>query len=359
MPTDLGLLLGSGVGDPPWWQRLMALVSGHRPIVDQSSLVTPPVLPANVAQVPTRAPDRQAAFAQNGVLREQQVTDPRVANALYQAVTPAGYGWYNDQVGMHANPDGENRIARFLLSLAGSQISQRSRVSPYEEAAWKMYLGLPLSTDPIKKPGDFLDNPYVQDVPDGTRERDLYRVSQYKPASARNPRAIYYSIPEQFIMPDRRISWIQQAVAAKQRGQDRIVIDAGPGLPFQHFTLSTGQDEKGPYVSYYDIWDLNMPGASRVGKPFELYDRIYYDPETGLPRSLQQRGLSDFMNSYEAQRRYKPLRQLSDQLDNGQITMGQFDNRMEQLRNTMEFRDWARQQLAAKFRTATRQQGRR
>ena len=47
-----------------------------------------------------------------------------------------------------------------------------------------------------------------------------------------------------------------------------------------NYTLSEGQDEKGNYISYYDRWDLDIPGASIIGKPFEIYDRIYYNPET-------------------------------------------------------------------------------
>lgn len=58
------------------------------------------------------------------------------------------------------------------------------------------------------------------------------------------------------------------------------------------YTISRGKDEKGSYVSYYDKWDLN-PGLitnnqeasefAGVGKPFEIYGRIYYDPKTGEP----------------------------------------------------------------------------
>lgn len=49
------------------------------------------------------------------------------------------------------------------------------------------------------------------------------------------------------------------------------------------YTLSQGVDEKGHYISYYDRWDLGgslIEGKDgNVGTPFEIYDRIYYDPE--------------------------------------------------------------------------------
>ena len=36
--------------------------------------------------------------------------------------------------------------------------------------------------------------------------------------------------------------------------------------------MSTGKDDRGTYVSFYDKWDLS---PMDFGKPFEIYDRIY------------------------------------------------------------------------------------
>ena len=66
------------------------------------------------------------------------------------------------------------------------------------------------------------------------------------------------------------------------------------------FKIDKGVDEKGHYISYYDIWDLNpIPesgvdfidtGVGKVAsyltkkaglKSPEIYGRIYYDPKTG------------------------------------------------------------------------------
>lgn len=48
------------------------------------------------------------------------------------------------------------------------------------------------------------------------------------------------------------------------------------------YTLSAGEDESGPYISYYDKWDVapKVGQISRAGKPFDIYGRMYYDPET-------------------------------------------------------------------------------
>jgi hypothetical protein len=51
-----------------------------------------------------------------------------------------------------------------------------------------------------------------------------------------------------------------------------------------HYTVSLGEDEKGTYLSYYDKWDLAVPteeSGRGFGRAFEIYDRIYYNPETG------------------------------------------------------------------------------
>lgn len=55
------------------------------------------------------------------------------------------------------------------------------------------------------------------------------------------------------------------------------------------FTVGRGRDNKGEYVSYYDSWDLgdtNKPYKDMtlgIGKPFNIYDRIYLDDYYGIP----------------------------------------------------------------------------
>ena len=53
-----------------------------------------------------------------------------------------------------------------------------------------------------------------------------------------------------------------------------------------NYKLDKGEDERGKYLSYYDKWDLNPLNLKNpitgneitadFGKPFEIYDRIYY-----------------------------------------------------------------------------------
>lgn len=68
-----------------------------------------------------------------------------------------------------------------------------------------------------------------------------------------------------------------------------------------NFTVGRGHDERGDYLSYYDLWDLN--GLTKItravdkrslGKPYELYDRIYgtfddngmFHPKGELPAAV-------------------------------------------------------------------------
>lgn len=50
----------------------------------------------------------------------------------------------------------------------------------------------------------------------------------------------------------------------------------GPGA-LGRFTIGRGKDDKGEYLSYYDLWDAPGNGAEENGfaKPYEIYDRIY------------------------------------------------------------------------------------
>lgn len=57
------------------------------------------------------------------------------------------------------------------------------------------------------------------------------------------------------------------------------------------YFISKGKDDKGEYISYYDVFDEGSgPDGGGMGeklgltKPFEIYDRIYLDPKTGKPK---------------------------------------------------------------------------
>jgi hypothetical protein len=58
------------------------------------------------------------------------------------------------------------------------------------------------------------------------------------------------------------------------------------------FTSTLGEDDRGKYISYYDNWDIaasrdlekSIGLKTNFGKPFEIYDRIYYKDYEGKGR---------------------------------------------------------------------------
>lgn len=71
-------------------------------------------------------------------------------------------------------------------------------------------------------------------------------------------------------------------VAFLGQGTDQTNL---PGSTLANFTIGQGEDERGKYISYYDIWDLAPYGRGKVNdyiqnkagvKPQEVYGRLYY-----------------------------------------------------------------------------------
>lgn len=62
---------------------------------------------------------------------------------------------------------------------------------------------------------------------------------------------------------------------------------------FGTHTVSRGFDDKGEYISYYDLWDLaplsilGIDESKGIGKPIEFYDRIYLDDYYNIPEEFR------------------------------------------------------------------------
>lgn len=71
-----------------------------------------------------------------------------------------------------------------------------------------------------------------------------------------------------------------------------------------NFTSDLGSDEHGNYVSYWDVWDYDK--TTKVGKPIEIYDRIYYDKETKkvLEKQPTKNQNNEDMKTTKGARRY-------------------------------------------------------
>jgi len=111
---------------------------------------------------------------------------------------------------------------------------------------------------------------------------EIFRKSNFKPTSSKNPDSEYKSFANDDDVWDDVINY-NIIDGLKTNGNFQLESLAG-GSTLGHYTLSKGYDEKRklPYVSYYDKYDLDkIPGMdSVIGTPFEIYGRMYYDPKT-------------------------------------------------------------------------------
>jgi hypothetical protein len=73
-------------------------------------------------------------------------------------------------------------------------------------------------------------------------------------------------------------------VLSHLKNKKMILIDRDTHI-MGNYTMGLGSDEHGEYIYYYDKWDLaskfaGNPITKGVGKAYEIYDRLYYDPVT-------------------------------------------------------------------------------
>lgn len=143
---------------------------------------------------------------------------------------------------------------------------------------------------------DDLWGTYLQ-IPNGQRhQKRVLTRSKYKPSISNKEDGLYYSAP----LDKQELQYIVDSGVLHGRDKDAPKL-LNPD--FGHYTVSRGYDDKGDYVSYYDSWDLNpfrgitsisnkyanKLGLNKIedlsfgiGKPVELYDRIYLDDYYGV-----------------------------------------------------------------------------
>src|SRR3989344_389191 len=195
------------------------------------------------------------------------------SEALYRGIEPQGYD-YIEKLAFFAD--------NLLFGREENAPLGSEKKPPVREDAWRLYLGLP-------------------------QQHNAFGVSDYRPSSSQEN--IYYYKLNEFIALFNLKGGLSNIDYTKpyfnpdeaNTLQDlSIEIDKSGGKVYIHehryhddssklgvmavFKLSKGQDENGYYFSYYDVWDLGGSGLETkegiFGKPFEIYDRIYYNPET-------------------------------------------------------------------------------
>lgn len=205
-----------------------------------------------------------------------------LSEAAYAAIEPYSYATHNMNVAESKRTLSNSRPAEFLKALVGVDVPD-ARTDGKRDDAWRMYLGMP-------------------------QQEGTFEVSPYRPSSSQDPDAIYYRTARlwnrQGLSPategdqwgrDAARSQVQQLLRdieyKRELGQKHIQSDAAV---MGQFTMGAGKDDRGPYISYYDRWDLDANPVEgekgRIGKPYEIYDRLYYDPQTYDPLPARQMG---------------------------------------------------------------------
>lgn len=196
--------------------------------------------------------------------QHQKAYIPRVSETLYQQITPNLYAQGEDKI--------LNVIKRFFDPTYRPDPTQpigdngnRSKAQwkdiarTHSEDAWRLYLGLP-------------------------QVGDSFTISRFRPANAKT-NDVYFKFTDQNELSLADPGYIKTIVEnidwnKKQSGRG---ISREISYTLGHYQVTKGKDRRGNYVAYYDKWDLNVPHADKIGHPFEVYDRIYYDPKTYKP----------------------------------------------------------------------------
>lgn len=197
---------------------------------------------------------------ENGITSEQRKTyKPVVNDFLAKGIEPYSY---DDGVldKILAMPD-------HLFGLSPGIESDKTRYD-----AWRFYLGKP-------------------------QKNNTFGLSNYRPAKEQemkesSSQEYFYSINgfwDSYFdkeKPQEKIKELVKEIKGIDGSGRMIVAHDRYKTIMGAFSFRLSEDEKGSYIAYDDIWDIaafpeNQKGF--FGKPFHIYDRLYYDPETYDP----------------------------------------------------------------------------
>ncbi|MEX2028935.1 MAG: hypothetical protein WD963_00425 [Candidatus Paceibacterota bacterium] len=241
-----------------------------RKLATASLLAMGPVSAPNIETPGVRLSRAKIEMETTGITSEQRSAYvPGVTEIIYKTITPYGYEGHRELLhDLKKNIKEPHKRTEQMASLP-------------REDAWRLYLGLP-------------------------QQNRTFAISDYKPSKSQEDN-FYYKMPEfwghyiYFVMKRTKTEKIEDAIKVLAEVASEKDIDKAEsiaGFEARHdrefwgmnvmgrFNLSTGKDERGSYISYYDKWDLDAKIESNkiIGKPFEIYDRLYFDEVTFKPK---------------------------------------------------------------------------
>lgn len=234
----------------------------------------------------------QEELTKYGVTRFQQKRYiPGVSEFLYRSVNPLGY-----------DSKAENVIPNLVLGRENNPWLADHEKGPRlagRNDAWRLYLGLAQQHNtfgiseyrPSKSKDDkyyFKINNFLEDYIKYCQREHEHWQENYGSKIGKEGVKFYVDPYDYYVDPNpikQMLRQIAQTERIKQEGSQfshDTNYDSASTIMGQ-YKLSQGRDEKGHYISYYDLWNLEgSPEGEegRAGTPFEIYDRIYYDPVT-------------------------------------------------------------------------------
>ena len=194
---------------------------------------------------------------------------------------------------MFGYPSSLKDFKNFTERVKKGEVGVSSILTPSEEA---------LNTDRFKVRAALNEKYY------GLGEnKDFLTKSKYRPSSSKDENAEYTDFSEEQRNKDlyalktyySNFDSLVNEVKNNKRRKSIYSKDKGLGANFLSnsdfikvrdsnlnqlgtFKFSVGEDEKGRYVSYYDVWDIDPPmlkergiDVDKLNNPFEIYGRIY------------------------------------------------------------------------------------
>ena len=204
---------------------------------------------------------KQEELDKSGITSEQKEAYGYLSDKLYKNITPRDYNIYQASKQFLFGPDETREVSKIqdlnaYEKYTSGEITREElrnnddKTTMGEDDAWALYLGIP-------------------------QKYNTFSISKYKPSNSSDD-IYYYSMPK---YEDKMLEFclgIGKHGSPAGESPDLMVL--------RNYKIDWGEDGKGYYLSYYDIYDLNPSGLDMekiIGKKFEIYNRIYFNPETG------------------------------------------------------------------------------
>ncbi|TAK59037.1 hypothetical protein EPO14_01815 [Patescibacteria group bacterium] len=203
----------------------------------------------------------------NGITDFQRTAyKPEISEALAQGINPDLN--YPESLGELAS-----RLKDAATHFLGKDAGITATANLKNMDAWRMYLGLPQLHDTFGI-SDFKPEKSTDDI-------YYYQIKGFKSGITEEDRR-WFKKPEGVTIQRavERASYDDEMRAQNVGGMYNE--DRQNGI-MGGYKLTLGKDGGGNYLAYYDKWKLDGTPEGKgglVGKPFEIYDRIYYDPLT-------------------------------------------------------------------------------